>query len=259
MKKKILTTLALVVCAVALVIGSVAGTLAYLRVSVYVTNTFTYGKVAITLDESAVDEYGHKTQTGTRVIGNRYKLFPGTTYDKDPVIHVDPSTEDMFLFLKVDNGIAGLALTPEDASRLECKTIHQQLLDNGWKVYTNEAGDTYRKFTETTVGTFTLQSSSTVYYYSVGKAEDQTDFKIVTKAMGDIATFTTFTITDNQLVANEETLTAYVQHQATVTVTAYAIQTVGEGISGDLHQAAAKFAAEFESARIPAATPPATP
>ena len=248
MKKKVITTLALVFCAVALVIGSVAGTLAYLRVSASVTNIFTYGKVAITLDESAVDESG-VVQGTARVTGNRYKLMPGTTYTKDPIIHVDTASEDMFLFLKVDNGIAGLALTPEEAGQLGKKTIHDQLLANGWKVYVNEAGDSFRKSTTTNVNGFDLLSTSTVYYYSVGAGESETAAEIVDGAAGDIPTFATFTTSPS--ASTEDTMTAYVLNNAQVMVTAYAIQSTGEGISGNVHYAALKFAAEFESARVP--------
>ena len=120
--KKAKKTLILVLCAVLLVAASVAGTLAYLTSSATVTNTFTVGQVVITLDETDVDEYGVK-DGDTRVTANTYKLIPGHTYVKDPVIHVDQESENCFLFVKVDNPIAAL----EDAA-----TIADQLAANGW-------------------------------------------------------------------------------------------------------------------------------
>ena len=57
--KKAKKVVALLLCAVLLVVGSVAGTMAYLAdTSDVVENTFTIGKVDITLDEAGVNEYG---------------------------------------------------------------------------------------------------------------------------------------------------------------------------------------------------------
>ena len=100
--KKILL---LVLCAVLLVGASVAGTMAFLTdTDNVVTNTFTVGKVIITMDEAPVDEYGVLT-TGDRRTTNIYKLIPGHTYTKDPTIHVDAKSEACYLFVKIENGI----------------------------------------------------------------------------------------------------------------------------------------------------------
>ena len=58
-------------CAVVLVAASVFATVAYLTSTAEVTNTFTYGKVAITLDEAKVNEYGATIETADRVTGNK--------------------------------------------------------------------------------------------------------------------------------------------------------------------------------------------
>ena len=73
MKKSI----ALVMMAVLLVAASVMGTLAYLTSTDTVKNTFTVGKVAITLDEADVDVYGAPIENAARVRANEYKLIPG--------------------------------------------------------------------------------------------------------------------------------------------------------------------------------------
>ena len=49
----------LTVCALVLVAATVMGTLAYLTSTDEVKNTFTVGKVAITMDEAKVDEKGY--------------------------------------------------------------------------------------------------------------------------------------------------------------------------------------------------------
>lgn len=124
--------LALVLCAALLVAGSVAATLAYLTSKTeVVTNTFSVGNVEITLDESVVDEYGNLevdedgNPTGaTTSDGNEYKLIPGHTYVKDPVVHVTEKSEQCYVFVKVVDGLTAI----QDAT-----TIENQMIANGWK------------------------------------------------------------------------------------------------------------------------------
>ena len=105
MKKKT-KALMLVLCAVLLVTASVLGTMAYLTSTDQVVNTFTVGKVAITLDEAQVDPDGTPVAGAARVKGNAYHLLPGHTYTKDPTVHVQANSENSFIFVKVENGIA---------------------------------------------------------------------------------------------------------------------------------------------------------
>lgn len=97
MKKSI----ALVMMAVLLVAASVMGTLAFLTSTDSVKNTFTVGKVAITLDEAKVDVNGVAETPAKRVQNNEYKLMPGHTYTKDPTIHVAEGSEPCFIRAKV--------------------------------------------------------------------------------------------------------------------------------------------------------------
>lgn len=100
MKTK-MKALTLVLCAVLLVCASVMGTLAYLKAtSGPVQNTFTIGKVAITLDEADVDEYGKQVSTD-RVTANEYKLMPGHEYIKDPTVTVLADSEASYIRLMV--------------------------------------------------------------------------------------------------------------------------------------------------------------
>ena len=107
--------LTLVLCAVLLVCASVMGTLAYLKsTSDTVVNTFTVGKVAIKLDEAPVDEYG-KVVTGNRRIANTYKLLPGHTYVKDPMVTVLADSESSYIrmIVTVKNYSKLLAAIPQ--------------------------------------------------------------------------------------------------------------------------------------------------
>ena len=133
MKKTLTISLAF-----ALVIAmSVAGTVAYLTSQDSVTNTFTVGKVAITLDEAKVDTNGAAVTSEGRVKANSYKLIPGHAYTKDPIIHVDANSEKCWLFVKVENGISAI----EDSAN-SAKTIAAQLAANGWSAV-NGAANVY--------------------------------------------------------------------------------------------------------------------
>lgn len=72
-------------------------------------NTFTVGKVRITLDEAAVDIYGSEIPTAqARVQSNEYRLIPGHAYTKDPILHFLGGSEASYLFIRVENGLAAI-------------------------------------------------------------------------------------------------------------------------------------------------------
>ena len=128
--------LLLSLCAVLLVMGSVWGTVAFLKTSDSVKNTFTVGKVAITLDEAQVNEYGLRVEGAARVKENTYKLIPGHTYTKDPTVHFAPGSEASWLFVKVENGLSEIETDT---------TIAAQIAANGWAVLEGNNGVYYKK------------------------------------------------------------------------------------------------------------------
>ncbi len=93
-KSKILIT---ALCAVLLVTVSVFGTLAFLTGQDEVVNTFTVGKVNITLNEAAVNADGTEIVGADRVKENNYHLLPGQTYKKDPTLTVKANSEDSYV------------------------------------------------------------------------------------------------------------------------------------------------------------------
>lgn len=105
MKK--MTKILCAVLALVLAVGAgIGGTLAWLTDKTEtVTNTFTVGKLAITLDESDTDEYGVVKADAERVKANEYKLVPGHRYVKDPVVHVQPNSEASYVYVVVENGL----------------------------------------------------------------------------------------------------------------------------------------------------------
>ncbi len=93
-KSKVLIT---TLCAILLLTVSVLGTIAYLTSQDEVVNTFTIGKVNISLDEAAVNADGTEIAGADRVKENNYHLIPGQTYVKDPTMTVKAKSEDSYV------------------------------------------------------------------------------------------------------------------------------------------------------------------
>ena len=162
--------LALALCAVLLVVSTVFVTMAYLTSKTdVVTNTFTVGKVTITLDEADVDLMGVK-DSDARVKANEYKLIPGHTYIKDPTVHVDDESEDCWLFVKVENGLEDI---------IDAKTIEDQMKDNGWSLVAGETNIyAYEEIATAKTGdykvfdNFKLKGDAVVSSYATADNED---------------------------------------------------------------------------------------
>lgn len=106
--KKVIALVAAMVLVLAIGIG---GTLAYLTSTTQkITNTFTVGKVNITLvehqynpnkpEDLAPEVSGSIPTVGAD--GQSYKLIPGTVYAKDPTVTVEADSEDCYLFVKFE-------------------------------------------------------------------------------------------------------------------------------------------------------------
>ena len=98
MKKKILVACLCVALAVLTIAGT---TLAYLTSQETVTNPFTVGKVAIKLDEAKANADGTLVPNADRVKENSYKLIPGHTYNKDPMVTVLKGSESSYIKMTV--------------------------------------------------------------------------------------------------------------------------------------------------------------
>ena len=90
---------------------SVGATLAYLTSTDTVQNTFTTGKVEITLDEAVVVPDGNENYVEVpptdgiapqRTDSNEYTMYPGGRYKKDPTIHVTADSEDCYVAAVVE-------------------------------------------------------------------------------------------------------------------------------------------------------------
>ena len=109
-RSKALLTL---LCAAALVVTSVFGTMAYLTDDEAATNTFTVGRVHIKLDEADTDD---STPDKDRDQSNKYHLLPGHKYDKDPMVTVLSGSEASYvrMLMTVHNASAVQAIIDAD-------------------------------------------------------------------------------------------------------------------------------------------------
>ena len=130
--KKYAKIAALLMAFVLVIAGTVGVTMALLTDTKTVTNTFTIGKVAITLDETK---------------GDGAKLVPGTTIDKDPKVTVIADSEACYVFVKIEKSadIADKINTTED--------IVNYTIATGWTLFaegvyyrTVDASDSNQEF-----------------------------------------------------------------------------------------------------------------
>ena len=99
-RKKIL---ALTVCAMVLITGSVLGTMAWLTAETdEVVNTFTYGNINIDLDEHVYDPDQNALGEELTKSADNYLIIPGIDLPKDPFVTVKAGSEDCYLFVKVE-------------------------------------------------------------------------------------------------------------------------------------------------------------
>lgn len=203
--------LLLALCMAALIAVSVLGTMAYLTSTDTVTNTFTVGKVAITLDEAKVNDAGVAVTPAERVKANSYKLMPGHSYTKDPTVHVTDGSENCYIFVKVENGISAFEAANEESTD-GYKTIATQIITNGWTK---------------------LADNDNVYYRSYTNGEN---------AQKSFTVFSNFKIADNanNAEATKTSWNAVTAENTKITVTAYAIQADGFA-NADAAWAAANF------------------
>ena len=202
--------LAMLMAAVLLVGASVLGTMAYLTASTdVVQNTFTVGNVALTLDEADVDMNGTPIANATRVQANDYKLMPGHSYTKDPIVHVTAGSENCYVFVEVSNSIVAI-----ESQEKNYKNIATQMTENGW-----------------------TQITGTNYYYygDIVEQDDENDtdlpvfanFKISgTVDNATLAAYATQYVVDEdgELVLDDNDKPQPVENTSLITITAYAVQ-----------------------------------
>ena len=236
MKKKLLTACLLVVCAVALVVGSVLTTIALLTSSSGVSNVFTVGNISIDMKESKVNSDGKLVNASgeelngsngdvVKVDTNSYHLLPGKTYIKDPTITVTSETDKMYLFVKSANlirraeaGNYNDRVRDDDPATADTPlSMREQMEKYGWVEYVR-SGD----------------GTEIVWVYGTrDKATGKITPEVVTKATkqringeeSDTAPAGELRLCDNFTIHGNVDVSVY--GAAHVTFTAFAVQTTG--------------------------------
>lgn len=195
--------LGLMVGAVALVGVSIMGTMAYLTSTDKVVNTFTVGNVQINLDEAKANPDGTLYSTvNERVKANSYKLLPGHTYNKDPMVTVLEGSENSYVKMTVTFSKAAeldAIFAPDGA---DMTSIFNGYNSNNW---------TYKGNTEDT------QANTRTYEFWYKETVEAPTADVALDALFDSITVPG-TITNAQLATIEG---------MTITVNAYAIQADG--------------------------------
>lgn len=187
MKKK---TLALLLALVLVFGAAVGGTIAYLTDTTGpIANTFTVGKVDITLTET----FNTDTNNDQKNDAWQAQLIPGTTYTKDPIVTVTADSEDCWLFVKFE----------EIGSPKTYLTYTSNLTAaNGW----TQGDDT--------------DIPSNVWYRAVNKADATKSFHLLD---GDTVTINSTAVTNENMntAANAQLVyTAYACQSANMSVEA---------------------------------------
>lgn len=147
-KKLVIVT----IIALVLAVSCVVGTLAYLTAqTTEITNTFTVGKVAITLVE-------YQAGTDTPVVNNEQEyasIKPAQVLDKDATITVEGDSEDCYLYIKV--AVAGNVLYTDDDAKDDVQVLSWEM-EEGWTL---------------------VDGTTDVYYREVNKADGTKSFGII--------------------------------------------------------------------------------
>lgn len=179
--------------------GVVGGTVAWLIDSpAPVVNTFTYGDINIELGETdtELDNDGKATT-------NQYKMMPGNPITKDPVITVKSGSEEMWLFVKLEE--SGGATVGEAEYTFDAYLDYE--VDDSWKE---------------------LEGFENVWYYHGKVKVADEDMKI--PVIADNKVTVKESVTKEMLNALDSGTTAT---YPTLTVTAYAVQAAGNATAVD--------------------------
>ena len=84
LKNKLILASTMLICIIALGIGTTVAFLTHLAGPI--DNTFIIGEIDMTLEETA---------------GNKYQLIPGNTYKKDPTVTVKSGSVDCWIFVEI--------------------------------------------------------------------------------------------------------------------------------------------------------------
>ena len=199
MKKKIT---AIFLCVALLATAIVGASLAYFTDTDNKTNTFTVGNVQIKLDEAKANPDGSLVPGAERVKANSYKLLPGHTYNKDPMVTVLKGSESSYIKMTVTFSKANELDAIFAPNGADMTKIFNGYDSNNW-IYKNNTKD--------------ATANTRTYEFWYKKAVGAPNADVALDALFDSITVPG-TITNEQLATIKD---------MTITVNAYAIQADG--------------------------------
>ena len=225
-KKGAMSKTLVLVLSLILVIGCVTGgTLAWLLdTSDPVTNTFTDSDIGVHLNE-------------TKPVDKTAKMVPGWTIEKDPKAWVDATSEDCYLFVKVEEKGGVVTYTKADQTQVTTKwsDFLSYAIADGWEALneTTYPGVYYR------VCDADAKKGESVKYTILG--EGKATFNEVAYTWADNEVLTNPTVTKEMMDAVGETPA----QRPTLTFTAYASQLWKSNKPADMADEDAVAAAQF--------------
>lgn len=231
MKKTLAKILAIALCAILLVSGTVYITLAYLQSqSNVVQNTFSVSNIAITLDEAKVNALGVEDTEADRVVEQEqaYKLIPGTSYVKDPTVHVKATSEPCFIVIAIHDTVFGKGAgnTFEDNYNGDNSKVYDQIAANGWNKLTGAAIN--KSILDSTAGMEDWNGDYTLYYYDTSANENEGAIIATSSDDQDFEIFDGFKLLNDIQSSDLTALEGKVFE-----VVAFAMQTTGYGADFD--------------------------
>lgn len=166
--------------AVTLLIGcAIGGTVAWLTATTTpVVNTFTYGDINITLDETT---------------GNSYKIIPGVDIEKDPKVTVKANSEDCWLFVKVEEANWPTFMEANGTTKKVSYAIA-----TGWTALPGQNGVYYREVNAPTADTsIYILAGDATYSQGVVKVSEnltKTEVNSITAGTQPRLTFTAYAV-----------------------------------------------------------------
>lgn len=163
--------------AVTLLIGcAIGGTVAWLTAKTEaVVNTFTYGDINITLDETT---------------GSSYKIIPGVDITKDPKVTVKANSETCWLFVKVEE-----ENWPEFKETDGTTKKVSYAIATGWTALTGQAGVYYRNVSAVTEDTsFYILAGDSNGVVKVSENLTKTEVNNITAGTQPKLTFTAYAV-----------------------------------------------------------------
>ena len=168
--------------AVTLLIGcAIGGTVAWLTAKTdAVVNTFTYGDINITLDETT---------------GSSYKIIPGVDITKDPKVTVNPNSEACYLFVKITEENWPIFTETDETTKKVSYGI-----PTDWKPLAGETGVYYREVDAATanagVSYYILKGDETYPHGVVTVSENLTKNEVnsITTTTQPKLTFTAYAV-----------------------------------------------------------------